>query len=813
MEQTTKLVENANVLEKRTVSPPNVKHAVILAAGNGQRFREKGVELPKVLLKVGGMRLLERTILTLKEAGIEHFRIVTGAYGDQIAETLGKINRLKGLDVAFVPCPDFNLGNGMSLAAGAGPVDQPFLLTMADHVFSINMIKEFVHKSLDQEADLPALACDPDIDGVFDLDDATKVESRHGRIHNIGKQIKKYNLIDTGLFYFPKGTGPIIQEKARQGAHSVSEIVGQFIEEQGFRTISIENNFWQDVDNPSMRKEAERRLLKSLIKPTDGWVSKKINRHVSTRVSLFLSRFNVTPNMVTTFVFFFTLYGAYLAASGEYLKIALGGLIFQIASILDGCDGELARLKMLGSRFGAWYDTLTDNARYILFFGSLGYGAYQAGGPDFYFYASIIFLFLGFYVATRMAIFTWNNGGALTNLVVTKTVDDKAAKSSNWWDKIVKSLRGIDKQDVSAFIAFILCVVGLSKVMFWLVFIGSFIVSITITRTFAKASRKKKRQLTLKKPAPFVFYFFGALLLCYLIYKMDVTTVMTSLTEVGGWVFLVFATAIFWILANTMSLANLTNYKIPFLDLLYIQITGDAYNDIIPLAGLGGEPYKIKQLSNFVGLEEGSRTIVHNRLIHSLTGILFTSITGFGAVALVSMTDQWRIPILIASSVFAIVTVGMIWLTLSSVPNKLSGFVLKKLKFIDEFRNESLSPKRFAISFFWKLSARALNLLEIYAIFVVLGYSPDLSYLVMVSAMLSLSATLFFIVPQGIGVSEASVSTAFVLLGLGAQVGLIFGLLRRARIVFWALLGIAIQLTVVLIRKLMARKVQREMVK
>ncbi|MEO1515727.1 MAG: lysylphosphatidylglycerol synthase transmembrane domain-containing protein [Bacteroidota bacterium] len=329
---------------------------------------------------------------------------------------------------------------------------------------------------------------------------------------------------------------------------------------------------------------------------------------------------------------------------------------------------------------------------------------------------------------------------------------------------------------------------------------------------------EKKRKLALKAPDPFVFYTIGALLLCYLIYRMDVTTILSSMSEVGVWIFVVFATAIFWIMTNAMSLANLTNYRIPYLDLLYIQVTGDAYNDIIPMAGLGGEPYKIKQLSNFIGLETASSTIVHNRLIHSLTGLLFTSLTGFATVALIDLSDQWRIPILVASSVFALATVGMIWLTLSSVPGKLSGTVLKKLKFIDGFRSKTLSPKKFAISFFWKMMSRTLNLLEIYAIFVVLGYTPEFAHIVTVSAMLSLSATLFFIVPQGIGVSEASVSTAFVLLGMGAQVGLVFGLLRRARIVFWALLGIGIQLTAVLIRKAVSRKVinqevQQKMIK
>lgn len=478
---------------KRNQKAPEleVKHAVILAAGNSTRFKAEGTMLPKVLLKVGGLRLLERSILTLQAAGIEHFRVVIGDFSDQIVKAMSKIKRLQSLDIEYVKAENYHLGNGASLAAGAGVVEEPFLLTMSDHIFSTDTIKDFV-KQVKLRPAFPSLACDSDIEGVFDLDDATKVLASDGRIVAINKELEDYNLIDIGLFYFPEGFGPRIKEKMEAGAHSVSNIVGQFMNEEGMRVDPIENATWQDVDNPSMLAEAERRLLKSLTKETDGWVSKNINRFFSTRISLFLSRFGVTPNQMTTFVFFFTLLGAWYASTGEYLWIALGGLIFQIASILDGCDGELARLGFKGSQFGAWYDTLTDNLRYILFFAALGIGGYNSTGWEYYYYGAIVFFILGVYISGRMALFTWRKKDHLTNLQVTKEVDELAAKSDHWWDKIVKLLRGLDKQDVSAFVAFILCLLGLYKVMFWLVCFGSVFVSITITRTFIVGEAKEK---------------------------------------------------------------------------------------------------------------------------------------------------------------------------------------------------------------------------------------------------------------------------------------------------------------------------------
>ncbi len=463
-----------------------VKHAVILAAGNGQRFQEKGVKLPKVLLKVGGLRLLERAILALNQVGVKHFYIVVGQYRAQIIEIMSKIDRIKALDVNFVYCENHNEGNGVSFGAGASQTNAPFFLTMSDHIFSIPTLQNFV-KDVAQNPDIPSLACDANLAEVFDMDDATKVVSRDEKIYDIGKEIPNYDLVDMGLFYFPKGYGQKVARKVENGAKSVSDIINQFIAETGVRTAVVPEALWQDVDNPSMRKEAEKRLVKTLVKKTDGWVSKNINRVFSTRTSMFLSKFNTSPNAVTTFVFFFTLYGAYLVSSGEYMKIAIGALIFQIASILDGCDGELARLMYKGSKFGAWFDTITDNIRYIAFFAALGIAGYVNTGSDIYYYSAIIVTVMGLYTAFIMGRYVWNQGGPLTNLEVTKKVDEANSQSNSFFSQFVNKFRGIEKQDVSAFMLFILCLVGLYQVMFWIAFIGVIVAAITVTKSIGKA--------------------------------------------------------------------------------------------------------------------------------------------------------------------------------------------------------------------------------------------------------------------------------------------------------------------------------------
>jgi hypothetical protein len=140
----------------------------------------------------------------------------------------------------------------------------------------------------------------------------------------------------------------------------------------------------------------------------------------------------------------------------------------------------------------------------------------------------------------------------------------------------------------------------------------------------------------------------------------------------------------------------------------------------------------------------------------------------------------------------------MIWFTLSNAPSKISGLILKKLKFLQEFENEQLPFKRFLISLSFKMISRFLYLFEIYVIFQVLGISPTLQEVVLVGAMLMMSVSIFFFMPQGIGVNEVGISGAIVLLGYGATMGLTFGLLRRGRNLFWGILGVALHLGVVL---------------
>lgn len=107
-------------------------------------------------------------------------------------------------------------------------------------------------------------------------------------------------------------------------------------------------------------KLAEKLLLSSLVKPTDGLISKILNRKISLRISKILVNGNVTPNQITIFSFILSILGSILFVFNNYLTTLLAGIVVQLHSIIDGCDGEIARLKFMESSYGAWLDGVLD---------------------------------------------------------------------------------------------------------------------------------------------------------------------------------------------------------------------------------------------------------------------------------------------------------------------------------------------------------------------------------------------------------------------------------------------------------------------
>tara|TARA_R110002073_G_scaffold336577_1_gene536016 strand:+ start:106616 stop:107776 length:1161 start_codon:yes stop_codon:yes gene_type:complete len=125
------------------------------------------------------------------------------------------------------------------------------------------------------------------------------------------------------------------------------------------------------IDSKKSAKAAARSLLLSLRKPIDGFISTHLNRYVSLFCTRFLVKTGLPPNFFTVIFLAIGLAGAVFATQAQHWwALVLAGLLFQTQSILDGCDGEMARLTYQFSRRGQWLDSIGDDlTNYSVCFG------------------------------------------------------------------------------------------------------------------------------------------------------------------------------------------------------------------------------------------------------------------------------------------------------------------------------------------------------------------------------------------------------------------------------------------------------------
>jgi phosphatidylglycerophosphate synthase len=121
-------------------------------------------------------------------------------------------------------------------------------------------------------------------------------------------------------------------------------------------------NYAAYVNSEKDIKPAGTLLLKSLVKDADGVISRNINRKISLFLSRHIARTSIVPNQITAVVFLVGICSGLFAFFMEsYYGFLIGAFCYYLSAILDGCDGEISRLKYMGSPMGAWLDTIVDD--------------------------------------------------------------------------------------------------------------------------------------------------------------------------------------------------------------------------------------------------------------------------------------------------------------------------------------------------------------------------------------------------------------------------------------------------------------------
>jgi phosphatidylglycerophosphate synthase len=135
------------------------------------------------------------------------------------------------------------------------------------------------------------------------------------------------------------------------------------------------------VTDELSRRKAESAVFAELMRGDLGFVARYLNKPVSFFITRhLLSRLPIRPNHVTLGAAVIGLLGAGFIASGHPSFMLWGFFLAHVQSILDGCDGELARVRFQQSAIGEWLDTLVDDGLAIIIFAALGIGFFQVTG-------------------------------------------------------------------------------------------------------------------------------------------------------------------------------------------------------------------------------------------------------------------------------------------------------------------------------------------------------------------------------------------------------------------------------------------------
>jgi CDP-L-myo-inositol myo-inositolphosphotransferase len=347
---------------------------LIIAAGKGSRLQSRGKCKP--LISLLGIPLIERVIRAAIEAGADEFFVVVGHQGKQLSHFLARLADSLAIQITPLVNDDWDKENGLSVLKAREVLHEPFLLLMADHLFDPKLVQELTSLELgDGEI---ALVVDGNTrNPLIDMEDVTRVKVGDDgpmggkKIHDIGKGLADFNGFDTGIFLCSPAIFKALEQSKEQGGDTTLSGAVRTLAAEGRAKAILMDGFWIDVDDPAAFQKAEQALLKRLRdKPNDGPVARYLNRPLSERISRHLVQRDVTPNQISLFSFLCSLLAAGLFALGGYFALLLGGVLAQFASIIDGCDGEVARLKYQSSDFGGWFDAVLDRyADAFLLFG------------------------------------------------------------------------------------------------------------------------------------------------------------------------------------------------------------------------------------------------------------------------------------------------------------------------------------------------------------------------------------------------------------------------------------------------------------
>ncbi|HJP29370.1 MAG TPA: CDP-alcohol phosphatidyltransferase family protein [Candidatus Latescibacteria bacterium] len=403
--------------------------------------------------RFGGLRTYERGIRTLARAGVDHLVVVLP---DGVDPRIGTLTRRLDLQLEFV-----NWGQTPDTTANAS---EPVLLLLGDHVHHHSSLSAFVEEGLarlSNDIRLVAQVSPTPEQSIAFHGLQTAPEGPAFPDVSVGQ-----DGVSTGAFLCAARVTPHDMIASRQ---SPLAFFAERCRGAEVATMDGTSSLWRRVVDRRSARQAKAMLFGQVTKKTSGPVSRHINARLSIPISKVLIETGISPHMVTVlFVLTTGLATAWLVARPEpYWRLALGGVFWQMAAVLDRCDGEIARVKLCESKFGAWFDTITDNIAYLATYVAFLFGVHHLH-PDKPWALYLGISAIGAMVIALGVMYNYalkTGSGSLQNYLVGFR-SHVLADEKNGVYRTLERYAFIAKRDFFAFVHFLCCILGSFELLY-----------------------------------------------------------------------------------------------------------------------------------------------------------------------------------------------------------------------------------------------------------------------------------------------------------------------------------------------------------
>jgi phosphatidylglycerophosphate synthase len=221
--------------------------------------------------------------------------------------------------------------------------------------------------------------------------------------------------------------------------------------------------------------------METFAKDTDGFMARHFDRKISGAITAVLLKTPITPNQMTVAVTVLGVFaGGCMAQPGQSAKIT-GSLLFLLTSILDGCDGEIARAKKLQSKLGAWLDLWGDNVVHVAVFYGLGVGLYRDTWLETYRTLGLVAA-IGTIVSASIASYQTYRKSKTASF--TSVVGDASMVRSLWQARLVRWSDALARRDFIYGVV-VLALIGHLEWFLWACSIGVVVYSLVLLALLA----------------------------------------------------------------------------------------------------------------------------------------------------------------------------------------------------------------------------------------------------------------------------------------------------------------------------------------